>query len=108
MNKFLKIFELLLKLWYTFFPPKKKVVSTKDENFEVMKAALNSVEQTEEVVKAKKKIEYIETLPEKEREEKQAEIQEVQKIVEEKAAAKPITEKRAKSLIDRYKNKRGG
>lgn len=106
MDKILKILDLLLKLWNTFSPPKKKVVNTKDENIQVMKAALDSLEQTEEVVQAKKKIEYIETLPEKEREEKQAEIQEVQKVVEVKATAKPITEKRAKSLIFQYKNRR--
>lgn len=106
MDKFLKIFDLLLKLWSVFFPPKKKIVNTEDENIQVMKVALDSVEQTDEVIRTKKKIDYIETLSKKEREKKQEEIKDIQSFVEKKAAAKPITEDRAKDLISRAKNRR--
>ena len=106
MNRILNILQLLLRLWHNLFPTKQKLVNTKDENIQTMKAALDSVDQTNDVILAQKKIAYIETLSEKEREEKEEEILEVQEVVEKKASAKPITEKRAKGLIEKYKKRR--
>lgn len=107
MNKLLAILEPLLKILRIFFEKKPKKANTHDENIRNIKAGLDAAPQTEKVKEAKKKIEYIETLPEKERAEKHEEIAEVQKIVEKEVKAEEIDDKRGKSIIEKYKAKRG-
>jgi len=103
MNKLFAILELLLKIIRIFFGKNPKQASTKDENIKAIKAGLDSAPQTKEVIEAKKKIEYIETLTEKERKEKHEEIAEIEKVVKKEVKAKPIDDKRAKSIIEKYK-----
>lgn len=106
MNKFFIIVQHLLEICKAIFGTKTKKANTSNENLKNIKSGLEAAPKTEEVKAAQKKIEYLETLPEKEIAKKDKEIAEIQEIVEKEVKAKPITEDRAKSLLKKYKNNR--
>lgn len=104
MSKLLAILEPLIKILKIFFGFNPKKANVEDENLNAIKTRLETIEQTEEVQEAKKAIDYIKTLPEKERVKKDKEIVKIQKILD-NTKADPISEERAKSVIEKYKEK---
>lgn len=105
MDKIIGFFNAIVKIWYIIFPQKKVEVpeAIVDQDLKTMKAALASANQTKEVLDAKKKVEYIETLPVEEKREKMKEMTDVAKVIEKEVKPEIITENRAKYLIGKYR-----